>query len=103
MLRGDRNQVIAFLTVSGGDSLEGEIVALRGAAGENNRPRFSADQIGDLAARQLHCFFRLLAENMLAAGGVAVMLGEIGQHHFHDAGINAHRGVVVQVYRRLYH
>src|SRR5437870_8643062 len=39
----------------------------------------------------------------MAAGGVAVMLGEIRQHRLEHARIGARRGVVVHVNRKLKH
>ena len=59
-----------------------------------------------LAMRSRACFDRLLghpAEFVIAAGGVAVGLGEVGQHRLHNARIGARGGVVVHVDGQLQH
>ena len=95
MFRGDGDQVVALLSVGRGHALEGEVVALGGAAGENDGPRLGADQVGDLFAGQVHRLFGFLAEHVLPTGGVAVLLGEVRQHDLQHARIDPRRGVVV--------
>ena len=43
------------------------------------------------------CLAGFVAERVSDAAGVAVLLGEIGQHRLDDAGIDPRRGVVVHV------
>ena len=55
---GDRgDDVIALFAVHLGDALDGEVVALGGAGGEDDFFRGRADQLGDALARGLHAFF----------------------------------------------
>ena len=103
MLRGDRDQVVALLSVGRGHALEGEIVALGGAAGEDDRPRLGPDQAGDLLAGLVHRLLGLLTEGVLPAGGVAVVFGEVWQHGLQHARIDARRGMVVQINGELHH
>ena len=56
-----------------------------------------ADQLGDALARQLDRFFGRPSEGMVAAGGVAELLHEVGQHFFEDARIHRRGRVVVHV------
>ena len=60
-----------------------------------------ADQAGDLVAGLFDRLLRLPAERVIAAGGVAVILGEVRQHRLHHPRIAARRGVVVHVDRQL--
>ena len=57
----------------------------------------AADELGDLLAGLLDGGFRLPAERVVAAGGVAELAGEVRHHRFEDAGIERRGGVVVHV------
>ena len=61
--------------------------------------RIGADQPGDLSAGIFDRFLGLPAEFVIAAGGVAEFLGEIGQHGLEHARINRRRGLIVHVDR----
>ncbi len=54
-------------------------------------------RVGDLLAGRLDGGLGVPAEAVGDAGGVAVNLGEIGQHRRDDAGVGAGRGVVVEI------
>ncbi len=94
---GSRDEMIALGPIHGGNALENEIVALGCAAGEDDVTRMSADQAGHLLTGLLHSLLGLPAECVGETGGIAVTLGEIGQHHLDHARIGPRRGVVVQV------
>jgi hypothetical protein len=57
----------------------------------------SADQAGDLLAGVVHRGLGLPAEAVVARAGVAVDLGEVGQHGLHDPGVAGGGGGVVEV------
>ena len=99
MLGDGRDEVVALIAVHRGDALEGEVVALGGAAGEDDLLGDGADEAGDLLAGLLDGLLGLPAEGVIPAGGVAVVLGEARQHRLQHARIDARRGVVVHVDR----
>ena len=102
LVLGDaRDDVVALLAVHLGDALDREVVRLGRAAGEDDLLRVRADQIGDLLARLLDRLFGFPAERMVAAGGVAEVLGEVRQHRLDDARIDRRRRVIVHVDRKL--
>src|SRR5207249_11668045 len=103
MFRRTGNYMTAVLPLHMGDALESQIIALSGATGEDNLSGIRANQAGNFVASVLDCSFRFPAENMVTAGGVAVMLGEIGQHRLEDTRIGAGGGVVIQVDRQVWH
>ncbi len=81
LVLGDlRDDVIALLAVHFGDALDGQVIRLGGAAGEDDLFRRGVDQLGDLGARDLDGLFGGPAESVVAAGGVAEFLGEVRQH-----------------------
>ena len=102
LVLGDRgDDVVALLAVHLGDALDREVVGLGRAAREDDFLRVRADEIGDLLARLLDRLFGFPAERMVAAGGVAEVLGEIRQHRLDDARIDRRRRVIVHVDRKL--
>ncbi len=103
LVLGDRgDDVIALLAVHLGDALDGEVVALGGAGGEDDFFRGRADQLGDALARRFHAFFGRPSERVIAAGGVAELLHEVGQHLFQHPRIHGGGGVVVHVDGQLH-
>ncbi len=93
---------LPFSLVHLGDALDGKVVALGRAGGEDDFLRGRADQLGDALARLLHRLLGHPAELVVAAGGVAEVLGEVGQHLLHHARIGARGGVVVHVDGQLH-
>ena len=91
------DDVVALLAIHLGDALDGKVVALGGAGGEDDFFRGRADQLGDPLARLLDRLLGHPAELMIAAGGVAEVLGEVGQHLLQHARIDARGGMVVHV------
>ena len=100
---GDRgDDVVALLAVHFGDALDGEVVALGGAGGEDHFLGGRADQLGDALARGLHAFFGGPAEGVIAAGGIAELLHEVGQHFFQHPRVHGGGGVVIHVDGQLH-
>ena len=56
-----------------------------------------ADQFRDALARQFDGFFSGPSKRMIAAGGVAELLHEVGQHLFENSRIHGSGRVVVHV------
>jgi hypothetical protein len=80
-----------------GDALDGEVVGLGGAAGEDDIAKPAADKGRNLLARRLNGFCRLPSERVVFAGRVPEMLGEERQHGIHDARIDGRRRVRIEV------
>ncbi len=60
-----------------------------------------ADQLGDVLARAFHTFFRRPPERVIAAGRVAELLHEVGQHLFQHPRVHGGGGMVIHVDREL--
>ena len=97
MLDGAGDDVVATAPLRRHRTLDREVVRLGRAAGEGDLRRRRADQRGDLRPRRVHGVLRFPAPRVLAAGGVAELLGEVRQHRLEDAGIDGRRGVVVEI------
>ena len=102
VLGGLGDDVIALFAVHLGDALDGKVVALGGAGGEDDLLRRRADQLRNLLARLLHRLLGHPSKLVIAAGRVAEVLGEVGQHRLHHARIDARGGVVVHVDGQLH-
>ena len=87
---GGGDDVVALLLVHLQHALDGQIVRFSRAAGEDDFFGISLDQLRDLLAGVFNRFFCRPAEGMVAAGGVAELLDEVGQHGLQHPGI--HRG-----------
>ena len=82
-------------------ALDGEVVALGGAAGEDHFLGLRADQGGDLFAGGVNGFLGVPAELVVTRTGVAEDFREVGQHRFDHARVGAGRGGVVEVDREF--
>ncbi len=91
------DDVVAALTVHLGDALDGEVVGLGGAGGEDDLLRGRADELGDLLAGLFDGGFGFPSKGVVAAGGVAEDSGEVGHHGFEHARIERRGGVVIHV------
>src|ERR1035438_260151 len=91
------DDVVALLVVHLSYALNGEVVALGGAAREDDFFRGGAHEFGDALACGFHTLFGSLAKGMVAAGGVAELLDEVGQHLFQYPGIHLGGGVVIHI------
>src|SRR5208282_4342931 len=60
-----------------------------------------ADQLGDTLTRQLDRFFRYPSKRVIAAGGVAELLHEVGQHFFENPRIHGRGRVIIHVNGQL--
>src|SRR6266403_1650553 len=94
--------VMALFPVHFGDTLNHQVVAFGGAAGEDNFLRRSANQSGDLRACIYHGFFTGPTERVITAGSVAKFFGEIGQHRLQHARIDLSGGVIIEINWQLY-
>jgi hypothetical protein len=72
------DDVVAALAVHLGDALDGQVVALGGAGGEDDLLGGGADQPRNLLARRFHGLLRLPSKGVVAAGRVAKLGGEVG-------------------------
>ena len=90
---------VALVGIGGEGREDGGVVALGAAAGEDDLIRVGAEQGRHLLAGLWTLPAHLAAEGV-HAGGVAVELGEIGQHGLHHLGGHPGGGVVVQIDRR---
>ncbi len=97
MLGDASDDVVALVLVKLDDALDCKVVGLGGAAGENNFLGLGADQRRDLIARAIDGLFRFPSEAVVAAGGIAELLGEIRQHRIEHARIDARGRVIVHV------
>ena len=102
VLGGGGDDVVAFFGIHLGHALDGEVVRFGGAAGEDDFARRGADQIGNLLARFIHRLLGHPAELVIAAGGIAEVLREIGQHRLEDAGVHLRGRVIVEINGRLH-
>ncbi len=85
-----------WFVVAFGDTFDGEIVGLTGAAGENDLLRLAADEDGKDPSGPLDGLGSISTAGMLA-GWIAKKLGEEGQHRLQDFFISRRRGRVVEV------
>ena len=95
------DDVVAALPVHLGDALDREVVALGRAGGEDDLLGGRADQLGDLFAGGFDALLGLPAKGVVAAGRVAKLRGEVGQHRLQHSRIELAGGVVVHVNRQL--
>ena len=96
------DDVVALLAVHLGHALDGQVVALGGAGGEDDLLGAGADQLGNLLARLFHRLLGHPAELVVAAGGIAEVLAEVRQHRFQHPRIHRRGGVVIHVDRQLH-
>ena len=94
-----RDQVLALALVEMRRAFDGEVVRLGGTAGEHDFFAVGIEQLGDFAAGVFHRFFGHPAEAVAVGGGVAELLGEVGNHFFGHAFVYRSGGGVVEVNR----
>src|SRR6185312_8010773 len=97
VFRYRRDNVIPFFGVHLGDALDREIVGFGRAGGEDDFAGGGADEVGDLFAGLVHGLFGDPAELVIAAGGIAEVLREVGQHGVENARVHRRRRVVVEI------
>src|SRR5208283_4413058 len=103
MLGDAGDDVVALILVKFEHALDREVVRLGGAAGEDDLLGLAADQRRDLIARAIDRLFGFPSETVIAAGGIAELLGEVRQHRLHDARIDRSRRVIIHVNGQLGH
>jgi hypothetical protein len=97
VLGPDADDVIAPPPRAIGQPAEGQVVALGGAAGEDDLLGLGADRRRDRFPRRLDRRRRVPSENVAGAAGIAVNLAEQREHRLNHARIDARRGVIVHV------
>ncbi len=95
------DDVVAALAIHLRDALDGEVVALSGAGGEDDLLGGGADEPGDLFARGLDGLLGFPAEAVVAAGGVAELASEIRHHCLQHSRIERGGGVIIHIDRQL--
>src|SRR5205807_671936 len=91
------DDVVALLAVHLGHTLDGEVVALGGAGGEDDLFCSRADQLRNLLTSLLHGCLGAPPKRMVPAGSVAEFLHEVGQHGLEHTRIHGGGGMVVHV------
>ena len=89
--------VVAFLAVHLGHALDGQVVGLSGAGGEDDLLRSGVDEGGDLLAGGVNPLLGLPAEAVVAAGGVAELVGEVRQHRLQHPRVHRGGSVVIHI------
>ncbi len=102
VLGGLGDDVVAALAVHLRDALDGEIIGLGSAGGEDDLLGGGADQLGNLFAGLFHALLGLPSKGVVAAGSVAELHAEVGHHRFEHAGVQRRGGVVVHVDRQVH-
>ncbi len=92
-----RDDVLPLVSPRQRDALDGQVVALGAATGEDDAPRSAAQRLSDLPACALNGVFRLAAA-AVDARRVAVPVLEEWEHRVQHLGVQRGRGVVVQVH-----
>jgi hypothetical protein len=97
-----RDDVVALVLVELCHALDGEVVRLGGARGEDDLLRvLGAEQRRQALTRDAHGLFGDPAEGVVAARGVAELLREVRQHLLEHARVDGRGRVVVHVNREL--
>src|SRR5581483_3701103 len=91
------DDVIALFAIHLGDTLDGQVVALGRARREDNFFGSCADQLRDLLTRRFYARFRGPTRGVVAAGGIAEAIGEVGKHFFQYARIHGRGRVIIHV------
>src|ERR1700694_24975 len=99
MLDGGGDHVPSAVGVPLRDPLEGEVVALGAAGGEDDFLGRHAVVGGDLIARLVDRLAGALSE-AVDAGGIAELIGEIGHHRLEHLGIEWRGRRMVEVHHR---
>ncbi len=87
---------MAFAGLRRQGAVDGRVVALGAATGEDDIARLGVDERRDPRPRVVYMAGELASEGV-AAGGIAPMLAQEGQHRLHHLGRDLRRRVVVKV------
>jgi hypothetical protein len=96
------DDVVAALAIHLRDALDGQVVALRGAGGEDDLLGGGPDQLGNLLARRFHSLLRFPSKRVVAAGRVPELRGEVRHHRFQHPRIQRAGGVIIHINRQGY-
>ncbi len=96
------DDVVAAFAVHLRNALDGQVVALGGAGGKDDLLGGCADQLGNLLARRLHGLLGLPSKGVVAAGRIAELGGEVGQHRLQNPRIQRAGGVIIHINRQAH-
>ena len=97
MLNLSGNDVLPFIPVEFGQSLQHHVVAFSRPRGKYDLFGVSTNQARDLISSQFDSFGRVPPEFVRLGVRVAVELGQVGHHGIHDAIVNWRCGLVIKV------
>lgn len=97
MLGLGRDDVPLLVPVEVHDALDGDVVALGGAGGEDDLFRRRADEVGHLGASRLHGLVRFPPVQVGPRMGVPVPGQIVGKHGVQHPGVHRRRGLHIQV------
>src|SRR5262245_38835619 len=96
------DDMVALVTISPGDPLQGQVIRFRGATREDNLFWLGPNEGGNLLAGCMYCLFGFPAIAVRAARGIAKFVGEVWHHRLEDGWINGRRGLVIEVNRSVH-
>ena len=96
VLNGRGDDVVTALAIGRGHTLDGTVIGLAAATGEDDFCYLATQQRRHLCAGMLNCPLGLHAVGMRARR-VAEVLVEVRHHRLRHATVNGRRGIVVQV------
>ena len=88
--------MFALLLIAAGYALQGQIIGLRAPGGEDDLLRVCSQELCHLLSGVLQSLFCLLAK-AVQAGGIAELIGKVGQHGLQDLGSHGSGGRMVHV------
>lgn len=91
-----RDDVVLLSLVELGDSLHGDVVALRGARSENDFFRRSSDQLSNLLSRLLDRLSSAPSENVCSRVRITIILSKVRKHRLEHSGIHSGRRLIVR-------
>ncbi len=92
-----RDDVVALFAVHLRDALQGKVVRLCGARGEDDLLGGRTNQLCDLLASLVDALLGFPAEGVIAAGRVAENLRHVRHHRLQNARVERRGGVIVHV------
>ena len=97
VLNSGGDDVLPFILISEGHTLQGEIVRLRPSAGENNFLATCPNKLCHAGSCLFHGPLCLLPVR-IDAGRIAKGIGKIGQHSFHYFRVSRRSGCMIKIY-----
>ena len=97
------NDVLSFAAIQFIDTFQGQVISLGRAGRKNDLARLGAYQCRHLLPGLDDGLFAFPAKGMAAAGRIAKLFREIGQHSVDYARVTGRGGIIVEVDGELYH